>query len=143
MILGIHPYLVLNGNGQEAVTFYERALDAKVISLQTFGDMPENPEHPTPAEAKDRVLNAHLKVGNTDLMLSDTFPGQPYQLGSQVTLAITVTDIQTSKELFANLEDGGQVDMPLQETFWSPSYGQVTDKFGIMWQVSTQVAENK
>lgn len=27
--------------------------------------------------------------------------------------------------------------MPLQETFWSPLYGQVTDKFGVTWQVST------
>ncbi|RSK55213.1 VOC family protein [Bacillus canaveralius] len=143
MILGLHPYLVLNGNGQEAVKFYENALDAKVLGLQTFGDMPENPDYPTPIEAKDLVLNAHLKVGNTDLMLSDTFPGQPYQLGSQVTIAITITEVEKSKEVFEKLQEGGQVIMPLQETFWSPSYGQVTDKFGVTWQISTQVVNNK
>ena len=77
MVLGIYPYLVMNGNGQEAVKFYEKALDAKVIGVQTFGEMPGNPEFPTPIEAIDRVMNAHLKVGDTDLMLSDTFPGQP------------------------------------------------------------------
>ena len=88
---------------------------------------------------QDRVMNAHLKVGDTDLMLSDTFPGQPYQIGSQVTVAITVDSVEESKEVFEKLKEGGQIGMPLQETFWSPSYGQVTDKFGVTWQVSTQI----
>ncbi|NMF00208.1 VOC family protein [Aneurinibacillus aneurinilyticus] len=143
MILGIYPYLVLNGNGQEAIKFYENALDAKILGLQTFGEMPENPDYPIPVEAKNRVLNAHLKVGNTDLMLSDTFPGQPYQIGSQVTVAITISDVEKSREVFGKLQEGGQIIMPLQETFWSPSYGQVTDKFGVTWQISTRVANNE
>lgn len=139
MILGISPYLVLNGNGQEAVKFYESALDAQILGLQTFGDMPVNPEHPTPAEAKDRVLHALLKIGNTNLMLSDTFPGQPYQLGDQVTIAILINNVEKANEVFGKLEVGGKVNMPLQETFWSPAYGQVTDKFGVTWQISTEV----
>ncbi|MFS8602725.1 VOC family protein [Priestia megaterium] len=143
MVLGIYPYLVMNGNGQEAVKFYEKALYAKVIGVQTFGEMPGNPEIPTPIEAIERVMNAHLKVGDTDLMLSDTFPGQPYQIGSQVTVAITVDSIEESKEVFEKLKEGGQIGMPLQETFWSPSYGQVTDKFGVTWQISTQIDDNK
>lgn len=40
MILGINPYLILNGNGQEAVSFYEHAFDTKTLALQRFGDMP-------------------------------------------------------------------------------------------------------
>lgn len=141
MILGINPYLVTNGNGQEAVKFYENALDAKVQMLQTFGDMPENPEYPIPAEAKDRVLHAHLKIGDTDLMISDTFPGQPYEVGSQVTIAIHIQGEEKTKEVFAKLQDGGQVIMPLQETFWSPLYGQLKDKFGVQWQVSTAACQ--
>ncbi|SHS89046.1 glyoxalase/bleomycin resistance protein/dioxygenase [Mycobacteroides abscessus subsp. abscessus] len=139
MILGIHPYLVLNGNGQEAVKFYEEAIDAKVVSVQTFGDMPDNPEYPTPPEAKNRVLNAHLKIGNSDLMLSDTFPGQPYPIGAQVTIAIMINSVEKTKAVFEKLQDGGEVLMPLQETFWSPAYGQVTDKFNMTWQVSTEI----
>ncbi|WP_332695613.1 VOC family protein [Halalkalibacter lacteus] len=115
---------------------------SKVEGVQTFGEMPENPEFRIPVDAKDRVLHAHLKVGNTDLMISDTFPGQPYQIGSQVTVAIMINNVEKSKEVFEKLQEGGQVVMPLQETFWSPSYGQVTDKFGVAWQISTQVANN-
>ncbi|MGG1575187.1 VOC family protein [Fictibacillus sp. NRS-1165] len=137
MIVGLYPYLVTNGNGQEAVKFYEKALNAKVLSVQTFGDQPENPEYPVPAEAKDRVMNAHLKVGDHDLMLSDTFPGMPYETGDQVTVAITIDSAETSKEIFEKLKEGGKVIMELQETFWSPSYGQLKDKYGVTWQIST------
>lgn len=98
MILGINPYLVLDGSGQEAVQFYKDALDAKVEVMQTFGDMPENPEYPVPAEAKERVLHATLKVGNTDLMISDTFPGQGHAIGSQVTIAIQISNAEKRKK---------------------------------------------
>lgn len=138
MITGIVPYLVTDGNGQEAVKFYQEALGAEVVSMQTFGDMPANPEYPLPEEAKNRVLNAQMNIGNAKLMLSDTFPGQPFQLGSQVTIAILVDDASEAKELFDKLQVGGKVTMPLQETFWSAAYGQVTDRFGVEWQVSTE-----
>lgn len=136
MDLAIFPYIVTNGNGREAIKFYEDAIDAKVLSLQTFGEMPENPEIPIPSEAKDRILNAQLKIGNTNLMLSDTFPGSAYKLGNQVEIAITMNDIEKSKEIYNKLQESGQVLIPLQETFWSPSYGSVTDKFGVSWQIS-------
>lgn len=142
MILGMNPYLVFDGNGREAVKFYEQALDAKIVGVQTFGEMPETPEVRIPVDAKDRVLHALLKVGDTDLMISDTFPGHPHQIGTQVTVSITVNDVEKSKEVFGKLQEGGQVVMPLQETFWSPSYGQVTDKFSVTWHVSTHMANN-
>ncbi|MDV2682813.1 VOC family protein [Alkalihalophilus lindianensis] len=142
MILGVYPYVVTNGNGEEAVEFYKEALEAEVLGVQTFGEMPESPEFKLPEEAKARILHASLKIGQTQLMLSDTFPGQPYQLGSQVTIAITFSDASKSNEVFAKLEEGGEVTMPLQETFWSPSYGQVTDKFGVSWQISTLMEED-
>lgn len=137
MIVAVNPYLVTNGNGQEAVKFYEKALNAEVISMQTFGDMPEDPNHPIPSEAKDRVMNAQFKVGDTIMMLSDTFPGMPYNLGSQVNIAIHIDTVEDAKKVFEKLSEGGKVGMPLQETFWSPSYGQVTDKYGVEWQIST------
>jgi PhnB protein len=137
MIVDVNPYLVTNGNGKEAVKFYEDALNAEILFLQTFGEMPEDQNHPIPDEAKDRVMNAQLRVGNNTIMLSDTFPGMPYSLGSQVTIAIQIDKPENAKQIFEKLSDGGKVSMELQETFWSPLYGQVTDKFGIDWQVST------
>lgn len=138
MTLRLTPYLMMDGNAKEAIEYYQKALDAQVLFLQTFGEMPENPEFPLPDEAKNRVSHAMLKVGESDLMFSDTFPGQPHQAGSQVTLCISTKDAEKSKQIFDALADGGQVAMPLQETFFSPLYGIVTDKFGVTFQIYTE-----
>ncbi|CAH0121384.1 MULTISPECIES: VOC family protein [unclassified Paenibacillus] len=144
MIKGLNPYLVFNGNGREAVSFYEKALGAQVVAMQSFGDMPDNPGFEIPEEVKSRVMHALLKVGDTDLMISDTFPGPhetSYQIGSQVTVSIAVSDAETARNVYESLRDGGKVVMELQETFWSPSYGQVTDRFGVTWHVSADAAK--
>lgn len=138
MTLGVHPYLRMNGNGKEAVAFYEQAFEAEVQSVQTYGDMPANPEFDLPEEAKNRVIHAQLKIGDTFLMISDTFPGQPYETGSQVDVAVLFNDVEKSKIVYENLKEDGEVIMPLQETAWSPSYGQVKDKYGVIWQISTE-----
>ena len=138
MTLRMSPYLMMNGNAKEAIQFYEKALDGKVLFNQTFGEMPENPEFPLPEEAKELVSHAMVKVGETDLMFSDTFPGQTSQIGDQVTICISTNDIEKSKQIFENLKQDGVVKMPLQEAFFSPAYGIVTDKFGVTFQIYTE-----
>lgn len=140
MAINMIPYLIFDGNAKEAIAFYEKALNAENLGVITFGEMPEDPNYPLPAEAKDRVSHATLKVGNSDLMFSDTFPGQPYQTGNNVTICITCDDPARSKEMFAALEQGGQVTMPLMETSFSPLYGMVVDKYGVTFQIYTEHA---
>lgn len=138
MTLKLIPYLVMDGNAKEAIQFYEKALHAKVLFNQTFGEMPKNPEFPIPANAKDRVAHAMVKVGETDLMFSDTFPGQPHQKGNQVTICIATSKKEESTQIYEALQEGGQVNMPLQETHFSPAYGIITDKFGVTFQIYTE-----
>ncbi|SHF26581.1 PhnB protein [Seinonella peptonophila] len=137
MILGIHPYIVTQGRGKEAVEFYQHAVQAQVLQVQTFGEMPDNPAYTVPEEAKDFIVNAHLKIGESDFMISDSFPGQPLAIGEQVTIALTTNDVEQTKQIFASLQEEGQVLQLLEATFWSPAYGQVKDKFGITWQITT------
>ncbi|MBP2078018.1 VOC family protein [Oceanobacillus polygoni] len=139
MGLQINPYIMLDGRGKEAVDFYKHALGANVVGVHTYREMPESPEFQLPAEAKDRVMHAKLTLGNTELMISDIFPGQPYQLGSQLTIALIPSTADEAKDVYEKLQEGGQIIMELQETDWSPAYGQVTDKFGITWQISTEM----
>jgi len=138
MTVRLIPYLVMDGNAKEAIEFYEKALNAQILFSQSFGEMPENPEFPLPEEAKNRISHATIKVGETELMLSDTFPGQPHQSGNQVTICITTNDADNAKQMFDALKQEGQVGMPLQETFFSPAYGSVTDKFGVNFQIFTE-----
>jgi PhnB protein len=138
MALRLAPYLMMNGNAKEAILFYEKALDAKLLFNQTFGEMPENPEFPLPEEAKELVSHAMIKVGETDIMFSDNFPGQTSQTGDQVTICISSDDVERSKQIFESLQQDGQVKIPLAETFFSPAYGIVTDKFGVTFQIYTE-----
>lgn len=138
MTVKLIPYLVMNGNAKEAIEFYQKALDAQVLFSQSFGEMPENPAFPLPEAAKNLVSHATIKVGETELMFSDTFPGQPHQIGTQVTICITTNDVEKARTFFNALQDGGQVQMPFQETFFSPGYGTVVDKFGVTFQIFTE-----
>jgi PhnB protein len=138
MTLRLTPYLMMNGNAKEAIQFYEKTLGAQVLFMQSFGEMPADPNFPLPEEAKNRVSHAMVKIGESDLMFSDSFPGQDRQRGDMVTICITSKDAAHSKQIFEALQDGGQVNMPLQETFFSPGYGIVTDKFGITFQIFTE-----
>ncbi|ALA41717.1 MULTISPECIES: VOC family protein [Paenibacillus] len=132
------PYITMDGNAKEAIEFYEEALDAQLLFIQTFGEMPENPDFPIPAEVKERVGHATLKVGETELMFSDTFPGSPFSSGNQVSICITTDSVEQAQKMFDALQQGGQVGMPLQETHFSPAYGNVTDKFGVTFQMFTE-----
>lgn len=140
MSLKIAPYIVLDGNCADAVAFYEKVLGANNLGVQRFGDKPDL-GHPVPDEAKDRVLHAALEFDGQMLLFSDTFPGNPYKQGDQLTIALMTKDLERLSSIYNGLSDGGQVVMELQETFWSPSFGMVRDKFGITWQLSGEGSE--
>ncbi|GAA4722078.1 VOC family protein [Brevibacillus fulvus] len=138
MTVRLIPYLVMNGNAREAIQFYESALGATVVFQQKFTDMPQHPDYSLPEEAKERIAHASLKVGDSELMFSDTFPGQPHHSGNQVTICISSDSKEQSQKLYEALREGGQVHMPLQETHFSPAYAIVTDKFGVTFQINTE-----
>src|SRR5690606_7250074 len=129
------PYLMMNGDAKDAIEYSEQVLGAKVAFKQTFGDVPDNPAMPTMQELKDRVMHAMVKIGDSDLMFSDTFPDQPTKSGDQVTICVAVDDAEQAKQMFEDLKQEGQEVMPMQETFFSPAYGIVTDTFGVPFPV--------
>jgi len=138
MSISLNVYLVTNGTGREAVELYKEAFGAEVLDLKTFGDMPPNPEHPIPDEAKDWVMHASLQIGSSLLMISDTLPGMEHTVGNHITVTVNTDTAEEARRIFDKLQEGGTVTMPVQETFWSPAYGQVTDKFGVGFQISAK-----
>lgn len=143
MLLDSYPYLIFDGEAEEAFHFYAEVLDAEDIGVTKFKDMPLTPEDdPIPEEAQDLVMNAALQLPNGSLlMFSDTFPGMPYQKGNNVSITLVYDNLDETKRVFEKLAAGGTVSMELQETFWSPLYGNLTDKYGVEWQLSTSDEE--
>ncbi|WP_417900212.1 VOC family protein [Bacillus haimaensis] len=134
--MSVDVYLVFNGNCREAVEFYARVFKTEAPRIMTFGDSPPNPDYPLPEEAKELVMHTRLNIDGSNVMFSDTFPGQPFVAGNNITLALISKNMDDLKSWYEQLKDGGTVGMELQETFWSKLYGQVTDKFGIHWQIN-------
>lgn len=128
----VQPYLFFDGRCEEAVEFYRQALGAEVTMLMRFADSPD-PEACVPG-AGDKVMHSSFSIGETTILASDGMcSGQPSFSG--FALSLTAADEAEAERLFAALADGGEVRMPLGETFFSPRFGMVADRFGVAWMV--------
>jgi PhnB protein len=132
----VQAYINFNGNAREAIDFYAEVFGGNKPKVMLFGDMPPNPAFPQTDETKKLVMNATLKIAGSTVMFSDVPPDMPVTIGDNISLIVSSKDMEEVKTLFNKLKVGGTVDMELQETFWSKCYGNLTDKFGIGWQLN-------
>jgi PhnB protein len=134
-VMEIQPYLFFDGRADEAIEFYKSKLDAKVEMLMRFKDNPDRPgPESVPRELDDKVMHACVRINGGAVMMSDGHcQGQPTFSGFSLTL--NAKDEAEAQRLFGALSEGGQVQMPLGKTFFSPSFGMVADKFGVGWMV--------
>ena len=132
----IEAYLFFEGRCDEAIEFYRRALGAEVTALMRYAESPEPPAPgKLPPGSENKVMHANLRIGSTSVMVSDgRCSGKPGFQGFALT--IVPPDITRADLMFAALAEGGQVQMPLAKTFWSPRFGIVTDRFGVLWMIN-------
>jgi PhnB protein len=132
----VQPYLFFDGRCEEAVEFYRRVLGAEVTMLMRFKDSPEPPPPGmVPSGSENKVMHTSIRIGETTVMASDgRCEGRPSFQG--FALSLTVADEAEADRVFAALADGGQVQMPLAKTFWSPRFGMVADRFGVSWMIT-------
>lgn len=129
----IEPYLFFEGNCEEALNFYRAALGAEVTFLMRFKESPD-PGMCRPG-FEEKVMHANLRIGDTTVMASDgRCEGAPSFQGFSLSMALA--DQAEAERLFTALADGGQVQMPLTRTFWSPLFGMVVDRFGVSWMIN-------
>ena len=128
----VQPYLMFDGRTEEALNFYKSKLGAEVSMLMRFKDSPD-PNMCAPGSG-EKVMHSCFRVGDTAVMASDgRCQGKPSFQG--FALSLTARNEAEAERLFAALSDGGQVQMPLAKTFFSPRFGMVADRFGVSWMV--------
>lgn len=132
----IEPYLIFNGRCEEAIEYYREALGAEVKTFIRFKDNPDPQDlGKVPADVEDKILHASFRIGETTINASDgRCLGQPDFQG--FSLWLTVPDVVTANRLFSKLAEGGQKQMLMTETFLSPRFGIVTDRFGVSWMIA-------
>jgi PhnB protein len=130
----VRSYLFFSGRCAEALEFYKQALGAEIEMVMRFN---ESPDAPPPgmlqAGFETKIMHAQFLVGDTMIMCSDGCDDQSKFEGFRLALSFA-SEAEVNRK-FDALADGGEVDMPLTKTFWSPRYGMVTDKFGVGWMV--------
>lgn len=131
----IEPYLFFNGRSDEAIAFYQDAFGAEPVMRMTFGESPEPTPMPLPDGWDKKVMHASLKVGDMLLMLSDGGCADATKFEG-FRLSLACDDEASARKAFDKLAAGGDVQMPLAKTFWSPLFGMLTDKFGVGWMVT-------
>jgi PhnB protein len=127
------PYLLFDGQCEEAFQFYARCFGGKIESMFPYAGSPM--EKSTPPELLSKIMHATLSFDGQVLMGADVSPAD-YKKPQGFSAAIGLNDLAEAKRIFQELAEGGTVQMPLQETFWAVGFGMLVDRFRIPWMVS-------
>ena len=128
----LHTYLNYGGNCEEAFRFYERHLGGKITMLMRHGEQP-GPSN-VPPHWKDKVLHARMNLGGTELLGAD-IPADRFQPIRSAYLSLTLDGIGEAERIHALLSDGGEVFMPMAETFFAHRFAMLRDRFGTSWML--------
>ena len=124
-------YVNFAGTCAEAFRYYEQHLGAKIGAMVTHGQNPAPSPYKT-GEWKDAVLHARIAIGGTELAGADVPKAEPMR---SAYLTLETESDSEAERIFSALSDGGQVLMPMQETFFASRFGQLRDRFGINWMI--------
>ena len=123
-------YLNYGGNCEQAFRFYEQHLGGKITMMMTHSQNP-NP-NPDWKNWKNAILHARMTFGETELMGAD-IPGSEPMRSAYLSLIVGGTD--EAERIYSLLSDGGQIFMPIQETFFAFRFAMLRDKFGTSWMI--------
>jgi len=133
----LNPYLLFNGQCEEAFRFYERTLGARIESVLLHEGTPA--EAHTAPEWRKKVMHGRLTLNGQTVMASDCPPDR-YAPPQGFSINLGYQDPGEAERVFGALAADGQVRMPIQETFWALRFGMVVDRFGIPWMVNCEKA---
>ena len=135
----VQAYVTFDVRCEEALEFYKKSLGAVVTGLMRWKESPDA-DMKGPPGYEEKIMNAAFRIGETDLMADDGM-GEKNAGFKGMTLAIEVADDAQAKRIFSALGEGGNVTMPLMKTFWTSSFGMLTDKFGVPWMVNVEASK--
>ena len=126
----INSYLTFNGNCRDAMSFYRDCLGGALV-LQTVGESPLAEQ--MPEQMKNCILHSTLTNDALVLLGSDMAPASGVVRGNSVSLSLDCGTEDEIRDCYQRLSFGGQIDCPLEETFWGALFGVLTDRFGNHW----------
>ena len=141
----VNPYLVFNGNCEEAFNFYKNVFGGDFQFLGRFSDMPEVDCKDIPKDSLNKIMHVSLPISKeTIIMGSDANPNMgDINTGNNVSLSIGTDSKEEADAIFNSLSQGGKVTMPIQDTFWGSYFGMLVDKYDFIWMIGYDSVEQK
>jgi PhnB protein len=135
--MSFDPYLFFSGTCKEAFTKYQQIFGGELFVMTNA----EAPDGGMPGASPDTVIHAALTLDNGRMLMASDDPSGDGSGTKGMSVSYTAKDTGDAKRVFDALSEGGEVTGPMQETFFSPSFGTCTDRWGIAWMVLTQPPE--
>lgn len=135
----VNIYLTFDGNCEEAFTFYKSVFAGEFPYIGRFGEMPPDSGPPMSPEDANKIMHVSLPISKETFLMGSDTGGEwspNFKVGNNFAISVNADTVEETEKIFNALAAGGTVTMPLAKTFWSSSYGMLTDKFGINWMVS-------
>ena len=141
----LNPYLIFNGNCEEAFLFYKSVFGGEFPYVGKFKDMPSTDGKAMNPEDAERIMHISLPInGGSILMGSDsTSQSGDVVLGANISLSINAASRTEADALFNGLSSDGTIIIPMEHTFWGAYFGMFVDKFGIHWMINFDEPEQK
>lgn len=143
----VTPYLCFEGRCEEALRFYQDAIGAQIEALMRFREAPQTPDASAgrgempPAVTGEKVMHASLRIGDSTIFASDGRCSGNARFDG-IALTIHARDDAHAEQLFTALSAGGQVQMPLEQTFFASRFGMLADRFGVGWMIISEPASS-
>lgn len=129
------PYLLFEGNAEEALAFYEKTLGGKINGIMRYS---EDEKTPAPEGYENKILHSELDIDGAILYLSDGAKGEVVGRGDQVSISIAFDSLEAIDRVYNLMKVEGKVYMPLEDTFWGAKFASLVDKYGVSWSMNYQ-----
>jgi PhnB protein len=143
----VNIYLTFDGNCKQAFDFYKSVFGGDFAYVGTFGEMPpQEGMPPVSEEAKDQIMHISLPISKETMLMGSDTGGEwaaNLSVGNNFSVSVSTDSKDNADAIFGKLSVGGQVTMPMADTFWGDYFGMLTDKFGINWMVSFNEQQDK
>jgi len=135
----VNAYMTFNGNCEEAFSFYKSVFGGEFLYIGRYKDIPPTDRQTFPLKDDEKIMHVSLPISKETILMGCDSPevhGQGTIFGNNISLSINTGNKEEADRLFNELSVGGEIKMPMSQTFWGAYFGSLSDRFGINWLIS-------
>lgn len=140
----INPHINFNGNAQEAFNFYKSVFGGEFTNIIHFKDLASS-DFKIAEKEENKIMHIALSIGKCSMLMGNDVPeimGKTNENENRSKIVISAESKEEADKLFNGLSVGGQIEMPIADSFWGTYFGSFRDKYGIEWMVDFDSKNN-